>query len=319
MLGALARVVALLPFGALRVLGAVIAFLAFDVLRIRRRHAVASIERAGLGDVATARRAYRSLGTAIFELLWLAGRPRVRLEEHVRIEGMEHFERARARGRGIVVATAHTGNWDLAACACAEKAPLAVVTKRLSSRGLDAFWQRTRSKRGIELVAAPDGGVLRAVKEALSAGKMVALLVDQDPERTTSVVAHPFLGEVAMHDTFAATLAARTGATILVAFARREGRGHVVEILEGIEPPARAGRAFVEATTRAIAERLDAFVRRDPTSWLWLHRRWKSRPTATTNQSDVTACTDRACTSSRPDSPTADCTRSAQAAPSRSA
>lgn len=272
---ALAAVVGLLRWSWLPRVGAVLAFLAFDVLRIRRAHVVASLARARLGDVRTARAVYRGLGASALELLWLAAHPEVPAESLVRVEGRARFDEALARERGVIVATAHTGNWDLVGCACATQTRLSVVTKRLSARGLDAWWQRTRAARGLDLLAAPDGDVLRAVRARLTGGGAVALLVDQDPERTTSVVAAPFLGETALHDTMIATLAARTGASIAVAFARRDP--HVVEIVDVITPPPRAGRAWIEATTRAIAARLDAFVREDPACWLWLHRRWKTR------------------------------------------
>lgn len=269
-----ARLVALLPFGALPAVGRALAFVAFDVLRIRRAHVRASLARARLPDVGRA--VYRELGTSALELLWLSSRRRTDVRTLGRITGLEKFEAARALGRGVIVATAHTGNWDLAACLCAAHTPLSVVTKRLSSPSIDRFWQETRRARGVDLIAAPDGGVVAAVRARLHAGRAVALLVDQDPERTTSVVAAPFLGDVAMHDTMAATLAARTGAPIVLAFARRDG-GNVVEIVEVIEPGPHADRAWIDATTKLIAARLEAFVRESPSSWLWLHRRWKTR------------------------------------------
>jgi KDO2-lipid IV(A) lauroyltransferase len=286
---AVAWVVGRLPFRALPRLGAVLAWIAFDLLRIRRAHVIAALRRAELGDETTARAVYRSLGAGLGELLWIAGRPREDLRDLVEIEGWPIFEAAKARGRGVIVATAHTGNWDLAALSCAARTPLAVVTKRLSARGLDAFWQSSRARRGLSLLAAADldsaevgfaGGVWSTVRGALARGQSVALLVDQDPERTTGVVAEPFLGEIALHDTFPAAIAARTGASIVVALARRERGRHVVEIVARFDPPARAGRAWIEATTRAIAHEVEAFVRRDPSGWLWLHRRWKTRPAA---------------------------------------
>ncbi|MGZ3424090.1 MAG: lysophospholipid acyltransferase family protein, partial [Polyangiales bacterium] len=245
------------------------------VLRIRRKQAIAALRRAGLGGAEVARRAYRSLGTGIFELLWMSGGRSI--DGLVRVDGWDRFEAAKARNKGVIVITAHTGNWDLAACACAARTPLAVVTKRLSMRGLDAFWQSSRAARGLELLAAPDGRIYEPVRARLERGGSVALLVDQDPERTTSVIEADFLGETALHDTFAATLAARTGASIVVAFARREGDRHVVEVLDTFTPESRRGRDFVVETTRAIAARLDAFVRAHPDQWLWLHRRWKTK------------------------------------------
>ena len=276
-----AALIGKLPYRALRPLGKVAAFLAFDLLRIRRKHVVHAMERAGVGGVDLARESYRSLGAGALELLWLAGRPRAPLAEVVRIAGWERFERAHARGRGVVVATAHTGNWDLAACACAARTELAVVTKRLRARGLDAFWQGTRKARGLDLIAPGSEGILPAVRARLARGSSIALLVDQDPRRSHGVVDAPFLGAPAVHDSFPATVAARSGAPLVVAFARRLDDGtHVVDVVDVHVPPERAGSAWIAATTRAIAEALDAYVRADPKCWLWLHRRWKTQPRA---------------------------------------
>jgi Kdo2-lipid IVA lauroyltransferase/acyltransferase len=277
LLRVVARIVGVLPFRWLPVLGSALAFLVFRVLRIRRAHVESSLSRARLPDVASG--VYRQLGSSVFELLWLSARPSVSAKELVELHGRERFEAARALGRGVIVATAHTGNWDLAACACASITPLAVVTKRLSSRSTDRFWQETRAARGVDLIAAPDGGVFAAARERLRAGRSVAVLVDQDPERTTAVIDAPFLGERALHDTFAAALAARTGAPIVVALARRTATGHVVEVVDVIVPGVRPGRRWVDETTRRIAARVEAFVRTSPAMWLWLHRRWKTRGT----------------------------------------
>lgn len=269
----IARVIALLPFAALPAVGRVVAFLAFDVLRIRRAHVQSALARAGLPPVA--REVYQNLGASALELLWLSARSSADVSTLVTIDGHARFREASSRGRGVIVATAHTGNWDLTACACASVTPLTVVTKRLSSRSVDRLWQETRAARGVDLIAAPEGSVFRRARERLSLGRSVAVLIDQDPERTHSVVDAPFLGELALHDTFAATLAARTGAPIVVAFARRDP--HVVEVINVIIPPPRASRAWIERTTREIAAHLDSFVRRAPASWLWLHRRWKTQ------------------------------------------
>lgn len=277
-LRALAWFIGFLPFAALPGLGRAIAFLACDVLRIRRAHVLAALERAGVADPRrVTREVYRELGASAFELLWLSARPDVDVTSLIRIDGLERFEAARARGRGVIVATAHTGNWDLAACACATRVGLTVVTKRLSSPSVDAFWQETRRARGVDLVAAPDGGVVRAMTERLAAGGAVALLVDQDPERKTSVVSAPFLGALAVHDALPATVSARTGAPIVVAFARRAANGHVVEIVDVIDPPLAGARAWIPEATRRIARALDTYVRATPAGWLWLHRRWKTQ------------------------------------------
>jgi Kdo2-lipid IVA lauroyltransferase/acyltransferase len=215
---------------------------------------------------------YRSLGRALFELAGMALSPRARLAERVSID-----ERALSlleRGRGVVVATAHTGNWDLLACAAAEKVPLTVVTKRLGVRLLDRLWQRARARRGVRLVGA--GRVAQDAGVALARGEVVAMMIDQAPERERGVVAAMFMGQRASVDLAPALLAMRARAPICAVFARRlpDGR-HAGELFGVIEPPARPSRAWAEAAMKTLTAWLEEFVRAEPEQWLWMHRRWK--------------------------------------------
>jgi KDO2-lipid IV(A) lauroyltransferase len=280
---ALAWAIARLPWGWMRLFGAALGLLAGTLLRIRRRHVEASLRAASL-PVGTAPRVYASLGAGVFELLWLAGRPAQALDARFTMspEGAAALARAASLGHGAVVATAHTGNWDLTACAAARwlareqrGAVLTVVTKRLSWEALDRYWQHLRAERGVALVDAH--GAAAAVREALGAGGVVALLVDQAPERASGVATLPFLGRPAKHDLAPALLAARARAPLLVMLGHRTADGrHRLELVEEIAPAdLRSGRLAAERAAARIAVALERFVREHPEQWLWLHRRWK--------------------------------------------
>jgi KDO2-lipid IV(A) lauroyltransferase len=276
---------ALLPWRWLRTLGAILGLLAGSVLRIRRRHVEEALRAAGIAPVAAvARGVYASLGAGLFELLWLAGRPPRTLAERFTMApaAAEALRKAAALGRGVVVATAHTGNWDLDACGAARwfaedgqsGGPLHVVTKRLSWRALDRYWQSLRAARGVVLVDAQ--GAAGAVRQALGAGGVVALLVDQAPERASGWTRLPFLGRTAKHDLAPALLAARSRAPVLVILGYREADGrHRMELCETIMPEELRARGGVAAATERIAAAVERFVRAHPEQWLWLHRRWK--------------------------------------------
>lgn len=282
---ALAFAVARVPFRWLRALGAALGLLAGSVLRIRRRHVEAAIRRAGIpGSAAVARGMYASLGAGVFELLWLAGRPPRALAGCFTIDPAcaDALHRAAALGRGVIVATAHTGNWDLAACAAAQwsadqgsTARLHVVSKRLSWRALDRTWQRLRADRGV--IVADALGAAAHVREALRRGDFVGLMIDQVPERGSGVATLPFLGAPARTDLGPALLAARGRAPLLVIFAHRgpDGRHHL-ELELALAPEDLRGRGAIEAATAKMTAALEAFVRAHPAQWLWLHRRWKN-------------------------------------------
>jgi KDO2-lipid IV(A) lauroyltransferase len=256
-------------------------FIAGSILRIRRRHVEAAMVRAGI-DSREAPAMYTSLGTAIFEFLWMAGRRRAELANRVQFtpRARRIFADARAAGRGMVIATAHTGNWDLAACAAArDLLSLTVVTKRLHAGWLDRFWQRERAEQGIELIDGND--VWARAGASLRRGRAVAMVIDQAPERTANVLEAPFLGAPARCDRTPALLALRARVPLALVLGRRLPDGtHEVDVPWFVEPPVRSSRAWANATTLSLQAELDAFVRQHPSQWLWLHRRWKAAPHA---------------------------------------
>jgi KDO2-lipid IV(A) lauroyltransferase len=120
-------------------------------------------------------------------------------------------------------------------------------------------------------------GAAAEVRRALAGGGVVALLVDQAPERASGVATLPFLGRPARHDLAPALLAARARVPLLLMLGRRGSDGlHRLDLCEAIDPEAlRGGRGAIVAATAKIAAAVERFVRAQPEQWLWLHRRWK--------------------------------------------
>jgi KDO2-lipid IV(A) lauroyltransferase len=177
----------------------------------------------------------------------------------------------------------HTGNWELAAAAAGQLLArrgkrLVVVAKAMRVGGLDAFVTRLRARLGFCLIAP--NGALSGARRALEAGDVVVMPIDQVPDRAAHGMRVRFLHGDALADRAPATLAWRTKATILVVAAQRLADGcHRVVLLETIIPPPSRTHSsaieWVESTTARATASLEAFVRRSPESWLWLHRRWK--------------------------------------------
>ena len=273
----LAAIVGRLPFPFLSRPGAALGWLAGCALRIRRAHATAALRRAGVDHPhQVARRVYRNLATNVFEFLWLSAHDQDDLTSLIQVdpEQWARVQACLARGRGAVVATAHTGNWDLLACAMASRVPLTVVSKHLSWRSADTLWQRSRARRGVSIIEAQ--GALQAGARVLRDGGVIAFMIDQAPERRTGIVRLPFLGAPAWHDAAFAVLALRYRAPVVVVTSERtpEGR-HVLRIEEIIEPADGRSRTWVEETCRRASQAIERFVREHPSQWLWLHRRWK--------------------------------------------
>jgi KDO2-lipid IV(A) lauroyltransferase len=176
--------------------------------------------------------------------------------------------------------SAHLGNWELLSLAHrVTRYPLAVVVRPLDSPALQALAERVRRKAGVEIIAKR--GALGPVLGALAAGRIVGVLLDQNATRREGVFV-PFFGRPASTSRALAVLALRTGAPIVPIFTRRDPDGsHRVVVRPPLAPPETSDReqAVVELTA-ACARAIEHAVRESPEQWLWMHDRWRTRPTA---------------------------------------
>jgi KDO2-lipid IV(A) lauroyltransferase len=258
--------------------------LGFVALPGRRRVALANlavafptlsaVERGRIG-----RRSFQHLGVLFVELAATLTAPLERTLAAISLEGLEHLRSVMTtRGRALVL-TAHLGNWELLAAAHRLTGyPLAIVVRPLDSAPLNALADRLRRTSGTELI--DKRGALRPVLRALADGRMVAILLDQNAARRESVFV-PFFEHPASTSKSLAVLAVRTGTPVVPIFIRREGRRHRVTIHEPLAPPAvnDTERAVVELTMRCTAA-IETAIRQVPEQWLWMHKRWRTRPDA---------------------------------------
>ncbi|HSO40957.1 MAG TPA: lysophospholipid acyltransferase family protein [Labilithrix sp.] len=276
-------VVARLPWRSLAWLGGALGWLAGSVLRIRRSAVVAAMERASIPHPsAEASAMYAGLGTGLFELFWLSGASPARreraLREHVVLDEDLAAAILAARARGpLVLAASHTANWELVAYGAARTlatrgARLAIVAKPLSVGAFHAFCTKLRTACGLVLIAP--AGALTEARRVLAAGDVVAMPIDQVPDRAQHGVGVSFLGAAALADRAPAALARSLNATFIVVGASRDGGTHRAHLLAELHPAGPAS-AWVPETTREATRLLDGFVRQNPAAWLWLHRRWR--------------------------------------------
>lgn len=192
----------------------------------------------------------------------------------IRYDGFEHFERAKARGRGVLFATAHLGNWELSAFAHALLAePMSIVVRPLDNPLLDERATRYRTMSGNRVIGRGKD-FLRPLVGALQRNEAVGILIDQNVTADRGVFVD-FFGMKACVDAGLARLAARTGAAVIPGYAlwSEAERRYVLTFQPEVEI---TGDAL--ADTQAIHARLERAIRRDPDQWLWIHRRWKTRP-----------------------------------------
>ncbi|HYW46626.1 MAG TPA: lysophospholipid acyltransferase family protein [Bryobacteraceae bacterium] len=191
----------------------------------------------------------------------------------IRCEGAEHFDAAIRQGRGVLFATAHLGNWELSAYAHALLAsPMNVIVRPLDNPLIDALVERRRALSGNRLVLKKD--FARTILKALAANEAVGILIDQNASLDSGVFVD-FFGIPACASSGFAKLAAHSGAAVIPGFAlwSDEERRY---ILRFYPPVAISGDAARD--TQTLQARLEEVIRAYPDQWLWIHRRWKTRP-----------------------------------------
>ena len=226
-----------------------------------------------------ARDSFRHLLMCAVEVLHLPREARRRgLRAIVDFSGREHVDAAMKGGRGVILATAHIGNWEVMGALCGELGvPFTTVYRPLDNPLLDRWIRETRAAAGQTMV--PKQGALRPLLRALRDGGMVVLLVDQDA-RSHGVFA-PFFGAPASTIPTPAELALRTGATVVTGGSVRTGPGFRyaawIDAPVEVRDTGNHDADLVDVMTR-INARLESAVRRAPEQWLWAHRRWKTKP-----------------------------------------
>lgn len=195
------------------------------------------------------------------------------VSQWIRCEGAEHFEAALRQGRGVLFATAHLGNWELSAFAHALLAgPMNVIVRPLDNPLIDAMVERRRALSGNRIIAKQD--FARTILKALAQNEAVGILIDQNASLETGVFVD-FFGVPACAGSGFAKIAARSGAAVIPGFAlwSQEERRYILRFYPPVPVTGDAAR-----DTQVLHSRLEEVIRAHPDQWLWLHRRWKTRP-----------------------------------------
>jgi KDO2-lipid IV(A) lauroyltransferase len=186
---------------------------------------------------------------------------------------------ASADAAGLLICSGHFGNWELLVFANGMFGhPVAMVHRTIANPLVDEWLNALRGRAGTHLIRKRHAatGVLRALRER----QILVLPFDQNSTRGLGVFVD-FFGLAASTNAGIARLGLRTGVPIAPAFMVREGRHarHVVHILPSIQLQ-RTGdlETDVRQNTQRLSDLFEGMVRRHPEQWLWMHKRWKTRP-----------------------------------------
>lgn len=189
-------------------------------------------------------------------------------------EGEELLDQALAGGKGAVLLLPHLGNWELFNHFLMSRHPFAALYRPPRVRELDRFLRSARERTGCTMVPATASG-LRQLYRELDAGKLVLVLPDQEPVRSSGVFA-PFFGVPALTMTLVSRLLRRFGSPALVGWATRERDGRFAFHLRVGSSELADADPLTAAT--ALNREVEKCVRERPEQYLWSYKRFKSRP-----------------------------------------
>lgn len=228
---------------------------------------------------AVLRGVFRHLGWQLVEFCRMTRYTPENTRNWMRAEGLDHYLAAQARGKGVLIVTGHLGAWELSSFYHSLMGhPMGMVIRRLDNRRLDAFVNRIRCLHGNRVLHKDD--FARGLLTAMHAGQTVGILMDTNMTPPQGVFVD-FFGRKACTASGLARVALKTGAAVLPGFMLWEPQEKKYVLHFGPELAfARTGNAEADivAATQQCTSAIESWVRRSPDQWLWIHRRWKTRP-----------------------------------------
>ncbi len=279
-----ARLLGRLPRFASRVLASLLVRLLYRLLGRLRRVGMRNLELAFPGLPIAQRKKilrglYRSLGRQLVEFARMARYTPENTRNLIRTEGIENYLAAKARGKGVLIVTGHLGAWELSSFYHSMMGhPMGMVIRRLDNRQLDRFVNHIRCLHGNKVLHKDD--FARGLLKAMAAGETVGILMDTNMTPPQGVFVD-FFGTKACTASGLARVALKTGAAVLPGFMvwSQDEKKFILQFGGLLEHPHTGdNEADILALTQACTSAIESWVRKYPDQWLWIHRRWKTRP-----------------------------------------
>ena len=280
----LVKLLGALPRGVARAVGSGVGTVAYRILGRLREVALTNLALA-FPDKPDAereeilRRLYRNLGWLLAEFCQMPRYTPENTRPFARYQGLEHYLAARDRGKGVLILTGHLGVWELSSYYHSLMGhPMSMVIRRLDNPRVDALVNRIRCLHGNRVLHKDD--FARGLLGAMRQGETVGILMDTNmtPPQGEFV---PFFGRLACTASGMARVALKTGATVLPGFMLWEEseQKYVLHFGEAVDLVSTGNdeQDVIENTARFTAV-IETWIRRYPDQWLWVHRRWKTRP-----------------------------------------
>lgn len=222
---------------------------------------------------------FENLGRLLAVFSHFRDSDRAHLERVIEFRGVEHLQAAKEHGRGVILFTGHVGAWELTSFGLSMLGhPFSFLVRRIDNPKIEALIDRARAHRGNRSIDKRFAA--REMLQILQTGGTLGILVDLNTLDREAIFVE-FFGIAASTTFMVAKLALRTGADVLPVFAPWDKTKQKFLLKVG---PALSfedtgeEQEDVRRLTQAFTNVVEDYVRRYPDQWLWIHRRWKTRP-----------------------------------------
>jgi KDO2-lipid IV(A) lauroyltransferase len=290
-------IVCLLPYKGVLWLGKNLGKLYYHIAARQRRRALQQMQESlGISYEAAEEKIaslFVKLGQTFLEMLYMPVLNPETMQQYATIENRHYLADAVAQGRGVVLLTAHMGNWEwLGAFLALAGFPLAAVIKRQPNDQHTRILNEYRQLVGIEIFARGTTELVSAAR-ALKKGKILGFLADQDAG--TSGLFIEFLGKMSSTPTGPTIFAKKFKAPVVPAFiVRKPEGGHRVILLEPFYYEDTGNEAEdIYNMTAKMSRIIEDTIRQYPDEWLWFQKRWNTEYTETAVKQERTASSER--------------------------
>ena len=274
-------IVCRMPYSLVLVLGTAFGRLYYRVAARQRQRAIAQMQESLHISAEQADRIavdlFKHLGQTFLEVMYMPALTPEKIKRYVSTENMHYLQDALAEGHGVVLLTAHIGNWEwLGAKLAMEGFPLTTVIKRQPNDQHTQILNEYREMVGIEVFARGTTELVGAAK-ALKKGKILAFLADQDAGNNGLFI--NFLGKMASTPLGPAVFAKRFSSPVVPVFmVRNPAGGHKVLVNKPLYYENTGNEtADLYSITEQMTKVIEDTIKEYPTEWLWFQKRWNTR------------------------------------------
>ncbi|MDR2709559.1 MAG: hypothetical protein LBC07_06265 [Elusimicrobiota bacterium] len=262
----------------------IFAVIAYYLVPIRRRYVISALslsfpQKSKKEILQIIKNMYKNIGRMIIGIAFIPTFSNEKLKDMMKIDEQKILQ-AHKKGKGIVIMSAHLGNWELTAISMSKRYPVSVIIASQSNPFIDRLLNDIRVGENYKTISRDLWqSSARQVLKALKRNEIIAILADQNESKNGCFV--PFFGRDCSMPKGAALFALRQKCPLFSAFGFYTKDGIMEVEIEEIELPKTGDiEADIKTINTIYSQRLEKFVRQHPEQWLWFHKKWKTKPHA---------------------------------------